>query len=100
SRREEPFTPYAPEPVATGTLASSPEQEALLVDSVGLALLVVLDQLAPAERIAFVLQGMFSIPLGAIGPVVGCSPQTCRGSTAPSSDLASQRDVVEAFLTA
>src|SRR6185503_14100687 len=53
SRREEPFAPHAPEPAATGTPGSSPEQEALLADSVGLALLVVLDRLAPAERLAF-----------------------------------------------
>src|ERR671915_798361 len=53
SRREEPFTADAPEPVATGTHESSPEEEALLADSVGLALLVVLDRLTPAERLAF-----------------------------------------------
>src|SRR5688572_1471956 len=60
SRREEPFTPDAPEPAATGTRGSSPEQEALLADSVGLALLVVLDRLTPAERLAFVLHDMFA----------------------------------------
>src|SRR5687768_18557140 len=62
SRREEPFTPDAPEPAATGTAGSSPEHEALLADSVGLALLVVLDRLTPAERLAFVLHDMFAMP--------------------------------------
>src|SRR5262245_59384057 len=111
SRREEPITPDAQEPVATGTRGSSPEQEALLADSVGLALLVVLDQLAPAERLAFVLHDMFSVPFDEIGPIVGRSPEAARqlasrarrrvrGATAPGSDLARQREVVEAFLTA
>ena len=58
SRREEPFTPNAPEPVATGTRGSSPEHEAVLADSVGLALLVVLDTLTPPERLAFVLHDL------------------------------------------
>jgi RNA polymerase sigma-70 factor (ECF subfamily) len=62
SRREAPFTPDAPEPVATGARGNSPEQEALLADSVGLALLVVLDRLTPAERLAFVLHDMFAVP--------------------------------------
>jgi hypothetical protein len=66
SRREEPMTADAPEPVATGTPGSSPEQEALLADSVGLALLVVLDRLTPAERLAFVLHDMFNVPFEAI----------------------------------
>ena len=73
SRREEPFTPDAPEPVATGTSGSSPEHEALLADSVGLALLVVLDRLTPAERLAFVLHDMFAVPFEEIAPIVGRS---------------------------
>src|SRR5262245_1140516 len=73
SRREEPFTPDAPEPAATGTHGCSPEDEALLADSVGLALLVVLDRLTPAERLAFVLHDMFAVPFEEIGPIVGRS---------------------------
>ena len=78
SRREEPLTPDAPEPVATGTRGSSPEQEALLADSVGLALLVVLDRLTPAERLAFVLHDMFAVPFEEIAPIVGRSAEATR----------------------
>ena len=78
SRREEPFTPDAPEPVATGTSGSSPEHEALLADSVGLALLVVLDRLTPAERLAFVLHDMFAVPFEEIAPIVGRSAEATR----------------------
>src|SRR4026207_1577220 len=70
SRREEPFTPHAPDPVATGTRGSSPENEAVLADSVGLALLVVLDRLTPAERLAFVLHDMFGMSFEEIAPIV------------------------------
>ena len=112
SRREEPFTPDAPEPVATGTRGSSPEQEALLADSVGLALLVVLDRLTPAERLAFVLHEMFAVPFEEIAPIVGRSAEATRqlasrarrrvrgGAAAPDRDLVRQREVVEAFLAA
>ena len=112
SRREEPFTPDAPEPVATGTRGSSPEQEALLADSVGLALLVVLDRLAPAERLAFVLHDMFAVPFEEIAPIVGRSAEATRqlasrarrrvrgGAAAPDPDLVRQREVVDAFLGA
>src|SRR5512145_2520669 len=111
SRREEPFTPDAPEPVATGTRGSSPEQEALLADSVGLALLVVLDRLTPAERLAFVLHDMFAMPFEEIGPIVGRSAEAARqlasrarrrvrGGGTPDPDLARQRQVVEAFIAA
>src|ERR671919_117463 len=78
SRREEPFTPDAPEPVATGTSGSTPEEEALLADSVGLALLVVLDRLTPAERLTFVLHDMFAVPFEEIVPIVGRSPEAAR----------------------
>src|SRR5215510_14292374 len=78
SRREEPFAADGPEPVATGTQGSSPEHEALLADSVGLALLVVLDRLAPAERLAFVLHDMFAMPFEEIAPIVGRSPDATR----------------------
>ena len=111
SRREEPFTPEAPEPIATGTHGSSPEQEALLADSVGLALLVVLDRLTPAERLAFVLHDMFAVPFEEIGPIVGRSAEATRqlasrarrrvrGGAAPDPDLVGQREVVEAFVAA
>src|SRR5262250_1460619 len=112
SRREEPLTPDAPEPVPTGTVGSSPEQEALLADSVGLALLVVLDRLTPAERLAFVLHDMFAVPFEEIGPIVGRSSAAARQlasrarrrvrskTTAPGSDLVRQREVVGAFLAA
>jgi len=112
SRREEPLTPDAPEPVATGTSGSSPEQEALLADSVGLALLVVLDRLTPAERLAFVLHDMFAMPFEEIAPIVGRSAEAARqlasrarrrvrgGAAAPDPNLVPQRDVVEAFLAA
>jgi RNA polymerase sigma factor (sigma-70 family) len=111
SRREEPFTPDAPEPAATGTPGSSPEQEALLADSVGLALLVVLDRLTPPERLAFVLHDMFAVPFEEIAPIVGRSAEAARqlasrarrrvrGGGAPDPDLVRQREVVEAFIAA
>ena len=112
SRREEPFTPHAPEPVATGTSGSSPEHEALLADSVGLALLVVLDRLTPAERLAFVLHDMFALPFEEIAAIVGRSTTATRqlasrarrrvrgGAAAPDPDLIRQREVVGAFLAA
>ena len=112
SRREEPFTPHAPEPVATGTSGSSPEHEALLADSVGLALLVVLDRLTPAERLAFVLHDMFALPFKEIAAIVGRSTTATRqlasrarrrvrsGAAAPDPDLIRQREVVGAFLAA
>jgi RNA polymerase sigma factor (sigma-70 family) len=111
SRREEPLTPDAPEPAATGTRGSSPEHEALLADSVGLALLVVLDRLTPAERLAFVLHDMFAVPFEEIAPIVGRSTEATRqlasrarrrvrGGAAPDPDLVRQREVVEAFIAA
>jgi len=112
SRKEEPITPEAPEPVATGSIGHSPENEALLADSVGLALLVVLDRLAPAERLAFVLHDMFAMPFEEVAPIVGRSAEATRqlasrarrrvrgGREAPGSDLPRQREVVDAFLAA
>jgi RNA polymerase sigma factor (sigma-70 family) len=111
SRREEPFTPDAPEPVATGTRGDSPEYEAVLADSVGLALLVVLDRLAPAERLAFVLHDMFGMPFEEIAPIVGRSTEAARQlasrarrrvrvGAAPDPDLGRQREIVKAFLAA
>jgi RNA polymerase sigma factor (sigma-70 family) len=112
SRREEPFGAEVPEPIATGESGSDPEQEAVLADSVGLALLVVLQTLAPAERVAFVLHDLFAVPFEEIAPVVGRSPTAARqlasrarhrvqgGATLPEADLARQREVVEAFMAA
>src|SRR5829696_5445847 len=112
SRREEPFTPQAPEPVATGTSGSSPERETVLADSVGLALLVVLQTLAPAERLAFVLHDMFGVSFEEIAPIVGRSPAAARqlasrarrrvrgAEAVPDADLTYQREVVDAFFAA
>jgi RNA polymerase sigma-70 factor (ECF subfamily) len=112
SRREDPFSPDAPEPVATGASGSSPEQEALLADSVGVALLVVLDRLAPAERLAFVLHDMFAVPFDEIAQIVGRSEEATRqlasrarrrvrgGATTPAPDLVRQREVVDTFIAA
>jgi RNA polymerase sigma factor (sigma-70 family) len=121
SRREEPFGPEAPEQAATGTRWGSsvlserseskdPEQEALLADSVGLALLVVLDKLEPAERLAFVLHDMFAVPFDEIAPIVGRSAEATRQLAsrarrrvrggAPPPDFDRQREVVSAFLAA
>ena len=109
SRREEPIGPDAPEPVAT-TGGSSPEQEALLADSVGLALLVVLDRLTPVERLAFVLHDMFAVPFEEIAPIVGRSAEAARQlasrarrrvrGASPDPGLDRQRAVVDAFLAA
>ena len=111
ARREEPLLADAPGPVASGEDAADPEQQALLADSVGLALLVVLERLAPAERVAFVLHDMFNLPFDEIAPIVGRSPVAARqlasrarrrvqGATVPEADLARRRAVVDAFLAA
>ncbi|MCA1655431.1 MAG: sigma-70 family RNA polymerase sigma factor [Pseudonocardiaceae bacterium] len=108
SRREEPLDAGVPDPV----VSHDPEEEALLADSVGLALLVVLDTLPPAERLAFVLHDMFAVPFDEIGPMVDRSPAAARqlasrarrrvsgGAPAPEANLTRQRRVVEAFLAA
>src|ERR671925_621732 len=70
TRREEPLGPHVPEPIVSSANGVDPEQEALLADSVGLALLVVLDMLAPAERLAFVLHDMFGVPFDEIAAMV------------------------------
>ncbi len=112
SRREEPFAPQVPEPVATGIAGRSPEHEALLADSVGLAVLVILDRLAPAERLAFVMHDMFALPFEEIAPIIGRSVVATRqlasrarrrvrgGQTSSPADLARQREIVNAFLSA
>ncbi len=110
ARREEPMSADVPEPVASR--ADDPDNEALIADSVGLALLVVLNTLAPAERVAFVLHDMFDLPFDTIAPIVGRSPAAARqlasrarrrvqgAPTVSDADLARQREVVDAFLAA
>jgi RNA polymerase sigma factor (sigma-70 family) len=116
SRREEPLGELprrrVPEPSVSHAEGIDPEHEALLSDSVGPALLVVLETLSPAERVAFVLHDVFGVPFEEIAPIVGRSPATTRqlasrarrrvrGATdVPDADLARQREVVEAFLAA
>ncbi|SCE32215.1 RNA polymerase sigma-70 factor, ECF subfamily [Streptomyces sp. DvalAA-14] len=112
TRREDPLPPQVAEPVAGRGEVGDPEQEALLADSVGLALLVVLDTLTPAERLAFVLHDLFAVPFDEIGPMVERSPTAARqlasrarrrvrgASPLPAADAARQRRVVEAFLAA
>ncbi len=112
SRREEAFADHAPEPVAAGQAVIDPEQEAVLGDSIGLALLVVLENLTPAERVAFVLHDMFGVPFEELAPVVGRTADATRqlasrarrrvrGATVGSeADLARQRDIVGAFRAA
>src|SRR5688572_30923225 len=112
SRREEPIGTQASEPSVVRGEGADPEGEAVLADSVGVALLVVLDTLTPAERMAFVLHDLFAMPFEEIGPIVGRSPEAARqlasrarrrvrGSPTPSdAGRARQRDVVEAFLRA
>jgi RNA polymerase sigma-70 factor, ECF subfamily len=111
--REEPLDAHLPDPVIDPAGQLQPEDEALLADSVGLALLVVLDTLTPAERLAFVLHDMFELPFDEIAPMVGRSPQAARQLASrarrrvqgadipePDPDLARQREVVDAFFSA
>jgi RNA polymerase sigma-70 factor (ECF subfamily) len=111
SRREEPMVVYVPDPIVSREDETDPEHEAQLVDSVGLALLVVLDALAPAERLAFVLHDMFAVPFEQIAGIVGRSPAAARqlasrarrrvqGAATPDVDLTRQREVVDAFFAA
>jgi RNA polymerase sigma-70 factor (ECF subfamily) len=112
SRREEPFGPHIPEPVIDRADGTDPEHEALLADSVGLALLVVLETLTPAERLAFVLHEMFAVPFDEIAPIVDRSPEAARQLASrarrriqgepvtPDADLGRQREVFDAFLAA
>jgi RNA polymerase sigma factor (sigma-70 family) len=112
SRREQPLDAHLPDPIVSRADGIDPEREALLADSVGPALLVVLDTLAPAERLAFVLHDMFAVPFDEIAPIVGRSPAAARqlasrarrrvqGATPPpDADLTRQRHVVTAFLAA
>lgn len=112
ARREEPLGVHLPDPIISDQNALDPEEEALLADSVGLALLVVLEQLAPAERLAFVLHDTFKVPFEQIAAILGRSPAAARqlasrgrrrvraSPTLPDADVADQRRVVDAFLAA
>jgi RNA polymerase sigma factor (sigma-70 family) len=113
TRHEEPLEAHhLPDPVITSETVRDPEAEALLADSVGLALLVVLDSLRPAERLAFVLHDMFGLPYEQIGPIVDRSPMTAKKLASqarrrlqgqvpvPDRDPSRQRRVVDAFLAA
>jgi RNA polymerase sigma factor (sigma-70 family) len=113
TRREESLNGRLPDPLVSSERVHQPEEEALLADSVGLALLVVLDTLSPAERLAFVLHDMFQLPFQEIAPMVGRSPEAARQLAsrarrrvkgaqipAPDPDLARQRKVVDAFFRA
>jgi RNA polymerase sigma-70 factor (ECF subfamily) len=112
ARRETLTGTWLPEPVVSFDDHHDPEQQTLLADSVGLALLVVLESLQPAERLAFVLHDMFGVPYDQIAPIIGKSPAATRqiasrarrrvqgAPTAPDADLATQRRVVDAFLAA
>src|SRR6266542_364504 len=112
-RREDPVGTHVPDPVIAREDAADPEHEALLADSVGLALMVVLDTLAPAERLAFVLHDLFDVPFDEIAPMVGRSAAAARqlasrarrrvrgaGVRAPDADLAATRARVDAFFAA
>ena len=111
SRREDLMGPHVPDPVVSLEDEIDPEQETLLADSVGLALHVVLETLAPAERLAFVLHDMFAVPFDEIASIVGRSPDAARqlasrarrrvqGAAVPDADLTRQREVVDAFFAA
>jgi RNA polymerase sigma factor (sigma-70 family) len=111
-RREEPLAVRLPEPIIDPPEGMDPEHEALLADSVGLALLVVLETLSPPERLAFVLHDIFAVPFDEIAPIVDRSPEAARQlasrargriqaeKAVPDVDLNGQREVVEAFVAA
>jgi RNA polymerase sigma-70 factor (ECF subfamily) len=112
ARREHYTGTWLPEPVVSSGESVTPEQESLLADSVGMALLVVLETLSPAERLAFVLHDMFAVPFDEIAPMIDRTPDAARQlasrarrrvrgvRTEPDSDLRAQREVVAAFLAA
>jgi RNA polymerase sigma factor (sigma-70 family) len=113
TRRQEPLETALPDPIVSPEGALGPEEEAVLADSVGLALQVVLDTLGPAERVAFVLHDMFDLPFDEIGTMVGRTPEAARQLASrarrrvkgaeppvPDRDPARQRAVVDAFFAA
>ncbi len=111
-RREQPLNIHVPDPVVDPADGTNPEHEALLADSVGLALLVVLETLSPAERLAFVLHDMFAVPFEQIAPIVERSPEATRqlasrarrrvrsAAPVPDASLSEQWTVVDAFMAA
>jgi RNA polymerase sigma-70 factor, ECF subfamily len=113
TRREQPLDEvHVPDPIVSSQDGVDPEHQALLADSVGLALLVVLETLKPSERLAFVLHDMFGVPFDEIAPMIDRSPTAARQlasrarrrvqgeAPAPDPDLARQREVVDAFFAA
>jgi RNA polymerase sigma factor (sigma-70 family) len=112
TRREEPLGAHLPDPIVDRADGIDPEHQALLADSVGLALLVVLETLTPAERLAYVLHDMFSVPFDQIGAILDRSPEAARqlasrgrrrirgADTTPDADPAAQQEAVDAFLAA
>jgi RNA polymerase sigma factor (sigma-70 family) len=112
TRREEPLGAHLPDPIVDRADGIDPEHEALLADSVGLALFVVLETLTPAERLAYILHDMFSVPFDEIGAILDRSPDAARqlasrgrrrirdAGTTPDADRAAQQEVVKAFLAA
>ncbi len=113
AHREEPLDEHAPEPATDRAGEADPEQEVLIAESVGLALLVVLDTLAPAERLAFVLHDMFAVPFEEIASILGRSPNAAKqlasrarqrvqaaADATPGTDVARQTQLVKAFLAA
>jgi RNA polymerase sigma factor (sigma-70 family) len=112
ARREEPLGPHLPDPVVSRDDGLDPEHEALLAEGVGLALLVVLDTLTPAERLAFVLHDLFAVPFEEIAAILGRAPAAARqlasrarrrvrqAAPVPDADRTRQRAVVDAFLAA
>jgi RNA polymerase sigma-70 factor (ECF subfamily) len=113
SRREQPFDAFLPEPIIGDATGTDPEQEALLADAVGMALQVVLETLAPAERIAFVMHDMFAVPFDEIGAMLDRSPEASRqlasrgrrrvrdaAPPSPDAGLAEQRAAVDAYFAA
>src|SRR3954447_21998592 len=111
TRREGSLETHLPDPIVSVEHGLDPEQEAVLGETVGLALLVVLDSLTPAERVSFVLHDVFALPFDEIGPIVGRTPAAARqlasrarrrvqGAPVPDVDLDGQWRVVEAFLAA
>jgi RNA polymerase sigma factor (sigma-70 family) len=112
TRREDPVGSHLPDEITGSADGTGPEHQAVLADSVGLALLVVLDTLTPAERLAFVLHDMFAMPFEEIAPIVERSPAATRqlasrarrrvqgADTTPDADLTRRREIVQAFLAA
>jgi RNA polymerase sigma-70 factor (ECF subfamily) len=112
TRAEQPLDVRVPDPIVDPADGTDPEHEALLADSVGLALLIVLETLSPAERLAFVLHDMFAVPFDEIAPIVERSPEATRqlasrarrrvrgADPVPDADLSAQWEVVDAFIAA